>query len=97
MQRCYNSLIKRPRDIDNTHVISLIERKLIREDQRVWARSLNQQKKDPSMSALLEWLEDEMCARLHSSAAIHNSNTHAAKHSTVNTVSLKGTRKGKTS
>ena len=89
VRRSYNILteIKRPQDIDKTHVISLIERKLIREDQRVWARSLNQQKKEPSLSALLEWLEDEMGARLRSSAAIHKSNTHAVKYSTVNTVS----------
>ena len=89
VRRSYNILkeIKRPQDIDNTHVISLIERKLIREDQRLWARSLNQQKKEPSMSTLLEWLEEEMGARMRSSAAIRKSNAHAAKQSTVNTVS----------
>ena len=89
VRRSYNILkeIKRPQDIDNTHVISLIERKLIREDQRVWARSLNQQKKEPSMSTLLEWLEEEMGARMRSSAAIRKSTAHAAKQSTVNTVS----------
>ena len=89
VRRSYNILkeTKRPQDIDNTHLISLIERKLIREDQGVWARRLSQQKKEPSMSALLEWLEEEMGARMRSSAIIRKNNTHSAKQSTVNTVS----------
>ena len=42
--RCsYNILkeVKRPQDMDNTHVISLIERKMTKDDLRVWARHVN--------------------------------------------------------
>ena len=81
VRRSYNILkeIKRPQDIDNTHVISLIERKLPQEDQRVWSRCLHHHKKEPSMSFLLEWLEEEMSSRMRSIAGIRKPS--AVKHS----------------
>lgn len=94
VRRSYNILkeIKRPQDIDNTHVISLIERKMSREDQRVWSRNLNQQKKELSMCALLEWLDEEMAARMRSSASIRKSNSHSPRSSTVNAVTTRETQ-----
>jgi hypothetical protein len=81
VRRSYNILkeIKRPQDIDNTHVISLIERKLTKDDQKIWARSINQQKIEPSMVALLEWLEEEMTARMRSSAVIRKAASNALR------------------
>ena len=49
--------VKRPQDIDNTHVISLIERKMTKDDLKVWARHIYLQKLEPSMSNLLQWME----------------------------------------
>lgn len=94
VRRSYNILkeIKRPQDIDNTHVISLIERKMAKEDQRIWSRSLNKQRKEPSMFALLEWLEEEMAARMRSSATIRKCNSHPIKSSTVNAITSKETQ-----
>ena len=88
VRRSYNILkeIRRPQDIDNTHVISLIERKLTREDQRIWARSLNTST-EPSMATLLEWLEYEMCARKRSGAGIRKSYSNTAKSTVVHVVS----------
>ena len=56
--------------MDNTLVISLIERKMSEDDLRVWARSLNFQKCEPSMDNLLSWMEAEMTARMRSGAKI---------------------------
>ena len=66
VRRLFNILkeVKRPQDIDNTHVISLIERKLTRDDLKIWARHINSQKLDPSMHNLISWMENEMTARL---------------------------------
>ena len=46
VRRSYNILkeVKRKHDIHNTHVISLIERKMTKDVLRVWARHLNYQK-----------------------------------------------------
>ena len=66
VRRLFNILkeVKRPQDIDNTHVISLIERKLTRDDLKIWTRHINSQKLDPSMHNLISWMENEMTARL---------------------------------
>lgn len=55
VRRSYNILkeVKRPHDIDNTHVISLIERKMPKDDLRVWARHIYDQKLEPSMTNVL--------------------------------------------
>ena len=68
----YNILkeVKRPKVIDNIHVISLIERKMTKNDLKVWARCIYLQKLEPSMSNLLQWMEEEVTARLRSCAAI---------------------------
>ena len=87
VKRSYNILkeIKRPQDMDNTHVISLIERKMSEDDLRVWARYLNSQKCEPSMDNLLSWMEAEMTARMCSGAQIrknvrsHRVNTFGSK------------------
>ncbi len=72
VRRSYNILkeIKRPQDMDNTHMISLIERKMSEDDLRVWARYLNSEKCEPSMDNLLSWMEAEMTARMRSGAQI---------------------------
>ena len=72
VRRSYNILkeVKRPQDIDNTHVISLIERKMPKDDLRVWARHIYVQKLEPSMTNLLRWIDKEMTARLRSGAAV---------------------------
>ena len=46
VRRSFNILkeVKRPQDIDNIHVLYLIERKLTRDDLKIWARHINSQK-----------------------------------------------------
>ena len=90
VRRSFNILkeVKRPQDVDNTHVISLIERKMTQDDLKVWARHINLKKLEPSMSNLLLWMEDEMTARLRSGAAIRK--TGASFRSSVHTVGSNG-------
>ena len=83
VRRSYNILreIKRPQDINNSHVISLIERKMTKDDIKVWARHQQDQKVEPSMESLLKWMEDEMSARLRSGATIRK--VRSSVHATV--------------
>ena len=62
VRRSYNILkeVKCPQDIDNTHVISLIKRKITKEDLRVWAHHIYMQKLQPLMCNLLKWMDEEM-------------------------------------
>ena len=82
VRRSYNILkeIKRPQDMDSTHVMSLIERKMGEDDLRVWARHLNSEKCEPSMENLLSWMELEMTARMRSGIA--RNWRHALDHTT---------------
>ncbi|CAB3985843.1 Hypothetical predicted protein, partial [Paramuricea clavata] len=52
--------VKRPQDMDNTHIISLIERKMTPDDLKVWSRHIYVQEKEPSLANLLAWMEEEM-------------------------------------
>ena len=60
--------------MDNTHIISLIERKMTPDDMKVWSRHIYVQKKEPSLMNLLKWTEEEMTVRLRSGATIRKSN-----------------------
>ena len=77
VRRSYNILkeVKRPQDIDNTHVISLIERKMPKDDLRVWARHIYVQKLELSMTNLLRWMDKEMTARLRSGAVVRKTSS----------------------
>ena len=72
VRRSYNILkeVKRPQDIDNTHVISLIECKMTKDDVRIWACHIHSQKLEPSMKNLLKWMDKEITPRLRSGATI---------------------------
>ena len=48
----------RPQDIDNTLVISLIGQKMPKNDFRVWARNIYDQKLERSMKNLLRWMDE---------------------------------------
>ena len=72
LRRSYNILkeVKCPQDIDNTHVTSLIERKMTKDDMKIWARHIHSQKLEPSIKHLLKWMDEKMTGRLGSGATI---------------------------
>jgi hypothetical protein len=61
--------------MDNTHIISLIERKMTPDDLKVWSRHIYVQEKEPSLANLLAWMEEEMTVRLRSGATIRKSSS----------------------
>ena len=67
--------VKRPQDMDNTHIIALIERKMTPDDLKVWSRHIYVQEKEPSLANLLAWMEEEMTVRLRSGATIRKSSS----------------------
>ena len=42
VKRCYNTLkeVGVPRDMDNSHMLSIIEQKMSTDDRKVWSRDL---------------------------------------------------------
>eukprot|EP00795_Rhopilema_esculentum_P016607 gene16607-biopygen5783 len=70
VKRCYNTLkeVGIPSDIDNSHMLSITEQKMCADDRIIWARYLEQEKKVPTLQALMLWMTVEM--KSHSGAQI---------------------------
>ena len=62
--------VKRPQDMDNTHIISLIERKMTPDDLKVWSHHIYVQSMEPSLVNLVKWMEEEMTVQMRSGATI---------------------------
>ena len=62
--------------MDNTHIISLIERKMTPDDLKVWSRHIYVQEIEPSLSNLLKCMEEEMTVRLRSGATIRKGSSY---------------------
>ena len=66
VRKSFNVLneVKQPQDMDNTHIISLNERKMTFDDLKVWSRHIYVQMKEPLLMNLLKWMDEEMTVRL---------------------------------
>ena len=90
LRRSYNILkeVKCPQNIVNTHVTSLIERKMTKDDVKICARHIHSQKLEPSMKHLLKWMDEKMTARLGLGATICK--TGSTTHPSVNLLGADG-------
>ena len=62
VKRCYNTLkeVGLPSDMNNSHMLSIIEQKMCADDRKVWARDLEKEKKPATLEALMNWMNVEM-------------------------------------
>lgn len=72
VKRCYNTLkeVGLPSDMDNSHMLSIIEQKMCSDDRKVWARDLEREKKPATLEALMNWMNVEMKSRMRATAPI---------------------------
>ncbi|XP_041467150.1 uncharacterized protein LOC121417494 [Lytechinus variegatus] len=82
IRRSYNSLqeVGRANDMDNNHMISLIERKLSSDDRKLWLRFIDRERTDASLHALLYWMELELKTRIRASAPLRDSRSSTIGH-----------------
>ena len=80
VRRSYNTLkeVGCGNDMDNSNVLALIERKLSVDDRKVWFRYQGKEQDPVSMQMLLQWLTDEMKARIRSAAPLRNDTRQAS-------------------
>ena len=78
VKRCYNTLkeVGIPSDMDNSHMLSIIEQKMCADDRKIWARYLEQEKKVPTLQALILWMTVEMKSRMRATASIRSTFVH---------------------
>ena len=72
VNRSFNTLkeVGQPNDMDNSHMLSVIERKMCADDRKVWARELEREKKPATLQTLLSWMTTEMKSRMRATAPI---------------------------
>ena len=74
VKRSYNTLkeVGVPSDMDNSHMLSVIERKMCPSDRKIWSRDLEKEGKPATLSGLMEWMTVEMKSRMRATASIRS-------------------------
>lgn len=87
INRSYNLLKEagRPNDMDNNHMIAIIEQKMCMEDRKLWARE-SEKLRDLKLIDLQSWMANEMKARIRATAALRTSSYSKSSKVTVNQV-----------
>lgn len=72
VRRCYNTLkeVGIPNDMDNSHMLSIIEQKMCADDRKVWSRDLEHEAKSAMLSNLINWMTVEMKLRMCATAPV---------------------------
>ena len=74
MQRSFTTLkeVGRPNDMDNNHMLALIEQRMCTDDRKVWARQLENSGKEATLAQLIAWMKTEMKSRMRATAALRS-------------------------
>ncbi len=74
VKRSFNTMkgVGRPHDLDNNHMLSLIEQKMCIDDRKIWARELEREDKPASLQRLMSWMETEMKSRMRATAPLRS-------------------------
>ena len=74
VNRSYNTLkeVGRPNDMNNNHILVLIEQKMSSDDRKVWARDLEREQKEATLENIMKWMTTEMKSRMRASAPLRN-------------------------
>ena len=72
VRRSFNTLkeVDRPHDMDNNHMLAIIEQRMCGEDRKTWARHLEREKIQPKLSDLIDWMNGEMKSRMRAAAPV---------------------------
>ena len=94
VRRCYNILkqVGKEADMNNNHMLAIVEKKLTLDDRKVYARNLQKNEQEASLEGLLSFFNDELKARMRATATIRSSST-----SQQNKVNLTQRQSGNTS
>lgn len=88
VKRCYNTLkeVGIPSDMDNSHMLSIIEQKMCADDRKVWSRDLERQGKPATLQGLMDWMTVEMKSRMRATAPLRTglNNQRLVHHLTAN-------------
>jgi hypothetical protein len=74
VKRSFNTLkgVGRPYDMNNNHVLSLIEQKMCVEDRKIWSREVEKEKSLANLQGLMSWMETDMKSRMRATAPLRS-------------------------
>ena len=74
VQRSFSTLkeVGRPHDMDNNHMLALIEQRMCTDDRKVWARHLENSGKEATLAQLIAWMNTEMKSRMRATAPLRS-------------------------
>ena len=74
VQRSFTTLkeVGRPHDMDNHHMLALIEQRMCTDDRKVWARHLEISGKEATLAQLIAWMNTEMKSRMRATAPLRS-------------------------
>ena len=75
VRRSFNTLseVGRQNDMDNNHMLAIIEQKMCSDDRKVWSRFLETKKCHATLEALMSWMTSEMKSRMRATAPLRSS------------------------
>ena len=59
-----------PSDMDNSHMLSIIEQQMFFDDRKVWSRELERDGKKATLQGLIDWMIVEMKSRMRATAPL---------------------------
>lgn len=74
VQRSFTTLkeVGRPHDMDNNHMLALIEQRMCTDDRKVWARHLENSGNEATLAQLIAWMNTEMKSRMRATAPLRS-------------------------
>ena len=74
VRRSFNTLteVGRKSDMDNNHMLAIIEQKMCTDDRKVWSRFLESTKGHATLEALMSWMASEMKSRMRATAPLRS-------------------------
>ena len=74
VQRSFTTLkeVGRPHDMDNNHMLALIEQRMCTDNRKVWARHLENSGKEATLAQLIGWMNTEMKSRMRATAPLRS-------------------------
>lgn len=75
VKRSFNTLkeVGSQNDMDNSHMLSVIEQKMCADDRKVWSRDLERQGKGATLEGLMKWMTVEMKSRMRATSPLKSS------------------------
>ena len=84
-KRCYNKLkeVDFPNDVDNSHMVSIIEQKMSMDDRKVCSRDLEKSNQPATPLGLMTWMTAEIKSRIRATAPFRTGSYNHTIHHVV--------------